>query len=310
MIAFFVYEWKFKKDGILHHGLFKQGRNFPIALTVIFAEGLTFFAANAYYAFEVSIFTGEDLLIAGLHYAVTFGGALIFAFLAGFYSVKRKAVRLPIFVGFALILIFNICMATSDPSAKDSSLWGFAVILGAGIGIILPTIMVAAQLCTPPDLIAETSALVLSTRALGGTIGLAINNALFNSTLAVQIPKKIAAAVIPLGLPPTSIGALIEALTTQNSALLAKIPKITPKIIGAAANALLQAYSLGFRYCWIAAGCFCFVAVVGKSLHHRPLAESVLMPPQLACSSTIPSKSSTHISTRRQNRKSPKSRPR
>ena len=274
MIAFFVYEWRFKKDGILHHGLFTQNRNFSIALLVIFAEGVTFFAANSYYAFEVSVFKQQDLLIAGLHFGLVFLISLLFALIAGAYSIKTKTVRLPTFVGFLLILIFNICMGTSNPSTSDSTFWGFAVILGMGIGIILPTIMVTAQLSTPPHLISTASALVLAARSFGATVGLAVNNAIFNSTLSTQLPKKIAAAVLPLGLPPTSIGGLIGALTTQNQALLAKIPGVTPPIIGAAANALLQAYSVSFRYCWIAAACFCFVAVVGKSNPHS-LVEAV-----------------------------------
>ena len=265
MVAFFVYEIRFKKDGILHHGLFTQNRNFPLALLVIFAEGLTFFAANSYYAFEVSVFQHEDLLIAGLHFGVVFLLSMMFALFAGVYSVKTKTIRLPTFTGFLLILVFNICMATSSPSTSGGALWGYGVFLGAGLGIILPTIMVTAQLSTPPDQISTASALVLCARSFGATVGLAINNAIFNSTLGTQIPKKIAAAVLPLGLPPTSIGGLIGALTTQNQALLAKIPGVTPPIIGAAGNALLQAYSIGFRYCWISAACFCFVAVVGKS---------------------------------------------
>ena len=263
MTAFFVYEVRFKKDGILHHGLFTQDRNFPLALLVIFAEGVTFFAANSYYAFEVSVFKQDDLLIAGLHFGLVFLISMIFALVAGTYSVKTKTIRLPTFAGFLLILVFNICMATSSPSTNTSALWGYGVFLGAGLGIILPTIMVTAQLSTPPDLISTASALVLCARSFGATVGLAINNAIFNSTLSTQIPKKIAAAVLPLGFPPTSMGVLIGALTTQDQALLGKIPGITPPIIGAAANALLQAYALSFRYCWISAACFCFVAVVG-----------------------------------------------
>ena len=266
MVAFFVYEWRFKKDGLLHHGLFKQGRNFPIALAVIFAEGVAFFAANSYYAFEVSVFTGSDLLIAGLHFGLLFLTSILCALLAGIWSQKTKTVKLPMVIGFCCILIFFICMATSHPSTPDGALWAFAAILGVGTGIILPTIMVAAQLSTPADLIAETSALVLATRSLGGTVGLAVNNAIFTSTLETQIPAKIANAVLPLGLPITSLKGLIGALTTQDEALLAQVPGVTPSIIGAAAGALTQAYSISFRYCWIASACFCFVALVGRHL--------------------------------------------
>lgn len=134
MIAFVIYEWKFQNHGMLHHKLFQRGRNFPLALVLIFTEGLTFFAANAYYAFEVSVFKSDDLLIAGLHFGVTFLVGNIFAFLAAMFSMRLRMVKLPIFAGFVFILIFNICMATSTPSTSDGALWGFGAILGVGIG--------------------------------------------------------------------------------------------------------------------------------------------------------------------------------
>jgi hypothetical protein len=180
-------------------------------------------------------------------------------------SSKTRTLRTPTAVGFACILIFNICMAAAGGTAPHNAYWGFAVILGAGIGIILPAIMVVAQLSTPPDLISTASALVIAARGVGGTVGLAINNAIFNSTVATEIPKRIAAAVIPLGLPPSSIGQLIGALTSQNTAALAKVPGASPQIIGAAAGALTSAYNVGFRNAWIAACCFCVVAIIGKS---------------------------------------------
>ena len=52
-ICLIIYETKFKKDGMFHHKLFEH-RNFPIALFCIFAEGAAFFAANTYFAFQVS----------------------------------------------------------------------------------------------------------------------------------------------------------------------------------------------------------------------------------------------------------------
>lgn len=47
------YEALVKKDGMFHHGLFTRNRNFSIALFCVFAEGVAFFAANIYFAFQV-----------------------------------------------------------------------------------------------------------------------------------------------------------------------------------------------------------------------------------------------------------------
>ena len=263
ILAFIVYEWRFTKTGILNHGLFHT-RNFPLALLTIFCEGIVFFTSNSYFAFEVGVVTGHDLLLSGLPYGVTFLSAMLVAGLVGPFSSRFKSLRVPIAVGFVLMMIFNICMASTYNKKLDGAYWGFAVILGAGIGLILPLVMVVAQLSTPPELISSASALVIAVRSLGGTVGLAINNAIFNSALSTEIPKRIAAAVLPLGLPPSSLGMLIGALAGNDQALLAHVPGATPQIIGAAAQALVQAYGIGFRNCWIAGCCFAAVAVVGK----------------------------------------------
>lgn len=277
LIGFAIYEWRFKKDGVLHHDFFHD-RNFLWALLTIFVEGLVFFTANNFFAFEVSIFTQQDLLLSGLHFGMAFIGGLVFAFLAALYSSKRKVLRMPITVGFSCILIFNICMAATSGYNPGKAFWGFGAILGVGLGIILPLIMVTAQLCTPPSLISTASALIIAVRALGGTVGLAIDTAIFNSALSTEIPEKIAAAALPLGLPPSSLGMLIGGLTAHDEEILAHVPGITPQIISAASQALVRAYGVGFRNCWIAASCFCAVAVIGMYPHSqldRPLIRTV-----------------------------------
>lgn len=265
LIAFGVYEWRFTSTGLLHHGLFRMGRNFPFALAIIFAEGVAFFAANQYYAYQIGVLLSQNLLIAGLHYGVMFLSAMVFALLGGLYSAKRKSVKSVACLGMTLMTVFMVCMAaTARPSTPDVAYWILAIVLGAGIGFILPTIMVIAQLSTPLELIAETSALVLSIRSIGATVGLAINNAIFTSSLSTEIPSRVAAAVIPLGLPVTSIGALIEALESESAAAIAAVPGATAQIAGAAGEAVLQSYAISFRWAWVCSACFCAVGAISE----------------------------------------------
>lgn len=268
LIGFGIFEWRFKKDGILNHDLFRD-RNFLWSLILIFVEGLVFWTANSYFAFEVSTFTQQDLLIAGLHFGIAFLSGMLFSFLSSLYSSKRKALKMPLVLGFGFLLLFNVCLAATAGFNPGNGFWAFGVILGMGLGIILPLTMVVAQLCTPPALISSASALIIAVRSLGGTVGLAVNVAIFNSALATEIPSKIAAAALPLGLPPTSLGMFIGGLTTHNETIISHVPGVTPEIIGAGANALVRAFGVGFRNCWIAASCFGAVAVIGTYPHNH-----------------------------------------
>lgn len=60
LVLFVLYEWRIKKDGMVHHDLFSRDRNFAIALGCIFAEGLFYFSANAYFPYEVGVLYATD----------------------------------------------------------------------------------------------------------------------------------------------------------------------------------------------------------------------------------------------------------
>lgn len=264
LTAFVIYEWRFKKDGILHHDLFRT-RNFALGLGTIFAEGLSFFAVNSYFIYQVVVFTQDDAFIAGIHYLVVYVVAILVGSALALYMARSRTIRLPGTIGFGLILAFFICMATATPSTPAGVFWGYPVILGAGFGGVNTAIFVAVQLSTPPDMISTASALVIAFRSLGGVVGLAINNAIYNDSLSSNVGKKIAAATLPLGLPPSSLGALIAALTTHDDNSLAAVPGVTSSIIAAAERALVAAFGVAFRNAWIASASFMAVATASKS---------------------------------------------
>jgi hypothetical protein len=57
---------------------------------------------------------------------------------------------------------------------SHTAVWGYPVLLGFGFGWSLTLLITAAQMSAPPELIAITSGLMLASRSLGGSIGLAI----------------------------------------------------------------------------------------------------------------------------------------
>ncbi|KFY91333.1 hypothetical protein V500_04719 [Pseudogymnoascus sp. VKM F-4518 (FW-2643)] len=270
--ALIVYETRFKKDGMFHHGLFSNGRNFSIALFGVFVEGLVFFAANNYFAFQASILYETDPLRVGARYGINFILYAIFAVLGGAYCATTKQVKIPTVVAFVSMIIFFILMATAGPSSGDH-VWGYPVFLGIGLGTCLCTLVTVAQLSTPRELIATTSGLMISVRSFGGSIGLAIYNAILTGKLNSNLGPKIAAAVLPLGLPESSLPDFITALNNQNTEALGKIPGVTGQVIGAGVGGLREAYTLGFRFIWVAAGCFTVAAAVAGIFLIDPVKE-------------------------------------
>lgn len=124
------------------------------------------------------------------------------------------------------------------------------------------------------------------------------DNAIFVGKLNANLGSKIAAAVLPLGLPESSLPDFITALNNQNTAALGKIPGVTGQIIGAGVGGLREAYTLGFRFIWVAGACFTVAAVVGTSTFSVLLFFGItrLINSQLVSSSLTLSRSSTTAS--------------
>jgi MFS family permease len=259
-----VYETRFKKDGMFHHMLFNRGRNFALALGCIFVEGVVFFTCTGYYPFQVSVLYTSDPLLSGLRFSVLFLVGCVSTIIAGWYCSKKKSLRLPIVASFVCFIVFNALMATTTPGS-DTEVWGYICIFGFSLGVCLNGLVTVAQFGTPPAMIAVATGLVIGIRSLGGAIGLAIYNAIFTPTLSHGLAQKVPAAVLPLGLPPSSLGPFMAGLLANNATALSGVPGISESIIAAGGHAVLEAYSVGFRYVWIAAGCFSVVGLIGMS---------------------------------------------
>jgi hypothetical protein len=91
------------------------------------------------------------------------------------------------------------------------------------------------------------------------------DNAIFTAKLTSNLGPKIAEAVLPLGLPASSLPQFIDGLASENNTLVGMAPGVTPRIIEAGVGGLYEAYSQGFRYVWISAGVFMFVSAIGES---------------------------------------------
>lgn len=264
LIAFVIYEWKFKTDGMLNHALWTS-RNLGLSMGIIFVEGFVFFAGNQYLGYQASIFNGYDPLLSGLHFSVLLAISLFLALLIGAYSSKMKSLRWPITVGFGLVLIFTIMMSTANPNTPPSALWCYPLLAGSGFGFVVPLIMVAGQLTTPWHLISLTSGLLIATRSLGGAVALAVSKPALNSALSTHLGPSVAAAALPLGLPESSLGMLIGALTARDNNLLAHVPGLTDEIRQAAWRAVQESFSIGFRNIWLVNVAAAALAVLGKT---------------------------------------------
>lgn len=263
-LAFFCfYEARMTTEGILSHALFVQ-RNFGLGLCTNALEGLAFFTSNSYLAYEAQTLAQLDFFQASVRFMMLFLASIVFAILSGVFVSWQSSVREPAFLGFTCLAVFSALMATVKPSTTPNVYWGYPLLGGAGLGLLNTSLVVTVQMATPAALISDSTALGYAARALGGCVGLVVNHAIFTSTLSTQIPRKISAAVLPLGLPASELAPLIQGISSGDSSILSGMSGVTTEIMSAAQSGALEAYQLAFRNAWIAALSFSVAAMAGK----------------------------------------------
>ena len=179
----------------------------------------------------------------------------------GYSSTKLRTIREPLFVGFLIFTAGIVGLATVQPKDSTNTIV-FAGLAGIGFGAPLILIIAGVQLSTPHHLIATATAVTTSSRAVAATVFTAIYAAALSSRLPKEIAKYVPKAALGAGLPPSSLPAFIAALAGNEPAALAKVPGVTPKIIGAGVVALKQALADSIRVVYIIAAPFGALACI------------------------------------------------
>ncbi|KAJ1677158.1 hypothetical protein EV182_006752, partial [Spiromyces aspiralis] len=95
--------------------------------------------------------------------------------------------RLLVAVGFALCTVGHGVLLLLRPGASLGKQLGLQILAGIGVGIVFPSTIVAAQVAASPDMMAVSTTIVVFTRLLGGSIGLAILDAVYYNTLRPRL---------------------------------------------------------------------------------------------------------------------------
>ncbi|THX01120.1 MFS general substrate transporter [Aureobasidium pullulans] len=256
-IVCLIYEWKGTKTGFLDHRLFQNGRNFPLCMILIAVEGSLFYLMNNIYPSQVNgIWETPGTIKANAYLLPFFMVITVISPFLSVYVTKYRDVKWPIFIGFISFSASVIGLALSGTSGKLGL--AFNGVGGLGFAPVLILIMVWVQNSTPPLFIGTASALTISSRTLGGTVGLGIANAIYGSLTNTQIPEAIVAAVAPLGFNPQHLGQLIGFYFSGQG--LDKIPGINGQILGAGLEALHKTEAHAYKIVWLSFLPGCIIA--------------------------------------------------
>lgn len=179
----------------------------------------------------------------------------------GYTSTKFRTIREPLFFGFLVFTAGIVGIATTQPNTS-TNLVIFAGLTGIGFGAPLILVIAGVQLCSPHDLFVTATAVMTSARGVGASIFIAIYAAALDKRLETKLPAYVGKAALTAGLPVASVRLFVEALAGGDTAALAKIPGVTPRIIAAGVAALKHAYVDSIRVVYMIAAPFGAVACI------------------------------------------------
>ncbi|KIW21582.1 hypothetical protein PV08_02162 [Exophiala spinifera] len=260
--AFVVWEWKGAKYPMVPRDLFAGQRVVAIALAVAFVSGMNFYSMINFAPLTYSTVFDPDPIqvgVKGLGYsiAITVGASVMNAALTILKGHNREI----LLVSCVLMTAFTGSMAAVKPDNPGLAV-ALATVAGFGIGgVIVPSATIAMTAC-PDSLIATATALTLTIRFVGGSIGYSIYYNVFTEKLTSKLPTTVGAYAVQAGLPESSVAEFVASFLTA-PATAANVTGVTPAILQAATVGSRWGYADALRYVWYVSIPFGVLSVVG-----------------------------------------------
>ncbi|KAK3820057.1 MAG: major facilitator superfamily domain-containing protein [Benniella sp.] len=153
---------------------------------VNFLTGMGFLGVIFYSPIYFQVVKGVGATASGLHLLPMVLGLVVASIASGAVLNKVKDYRIFIWIGTIMMSIgIGLCMLLDADSGMGQQI-GFLLIVGLGIGLILQTVMLAAQAAVEKEEMAIVTALCGFFNSIGGGIGIAMCSALFNNHLGSE----------------------------------------------------------------------------------------------------------------------------
>ncbi|WP_159621771.1 MDR family MFS transporter [Ruania rhizosphaerae] len=209
-IGLFIVAEQRAQDPLLPLHLFKN-RTFAIASGVGLVIGMSMFAALGFLPTFLQMATGSGVTQSGMQMLPMMVGVMLTSIASGLAIVRLGRYRIFPIVGMAVVTlgVMWLTRLTGDISIALFSLMIF--VLGAGLGLVMQTIVLAVQNSVDPREIGTATSANNFIREIGAAVGTALFSTIFTSRLVDNLTEGFAGA----GIDPAAAGAGVDSLTPQ-----------------------------------------------------------------------------------------------
>ena len=235
------------------------------ASAVAFLTGVSMFAVLTYVPLFVQ---------AGLGGAIDDGRNVLYAFMiplvagaivGGQLTTRSTGYRPILTVGLVMLSIGLFLLTGVTASSPFTQLMQYGAVMGFGLGITFPVVVLAVQYAVPRTQIGVASSLAQFMRNIGGTIGLAVLGALqvnaFGGQLATalqNVPSQFRAQAEAFLGDPNLVGRILAspAALQQATASYPGLAQLIPAVRDSFASSVTPIFwaGLGFALCSVVAG--------------------------------------------------------
>lgn len=186
----FLMQERRAEEPILPLDLFKN-HTFSLTSALGFIIGAGMFGAIVMLPLYLQVVQGDSATVAGLKLIPFMLGIVSMSIVSGkMISKHGHYKRFPV-MGLAIMTVGIALLSTLNETTPFWQLSIYAVLIGAGLGLSMQTIVIALQNAVEmKDLGIATSANTFF-RSIGSTIGVALFGSLYASRLAINLPKGV-----------------------------------------------------------------------------------------------------------------------
>ncbi|KAL1877918.1 hypothetical protein Daus18300_002271 [Diaporthe australafricana] len=260
LVAFGVYEWKGRTDGLIAHVFFRRNANFALSTFAFAVEGWIFYSAVNSVVPQIVLNLGFEtdawkISIRQLSYSLL---TLVTSIPITWYATAYKDMKSPLLLTFGIFLVVTICYACIKPSWSTPQIV-FNVLAGIGQSGPLTLLVACVQFTAPHAFLSTATGMAFSARAIGGAFGSAVLNVIINGRLASNYAPAVSKAAVDAGLPSSSISDLLTAL---ESGILTGVSGATPAVWSAAVDESRWQYAKAYQLAWASVIPFVVLAIV------------------------------------------------
>ncbi|KAI9709983.1 MAG: hypothetical protein M1820_003061 [Bogoriella megaspora] len=252
LVAFIVWEGWFAKYPMFPKRLKQAPRILTLTLIITFISGANFFSVLLFWPTQAFNVYGHNPVGVGVRgipigFSILAGACIVLWLLSVFRGHNRE-----LMIVSTLFMTAGIGALSVARPDNLATLWIILIIAGLGIGgIVVPASIITTIIC-PDDLIATVSALTLSIRVIGGSIGYC---AYYNVFIQKFIPAATyyIGGVMELKLNITDTAAITEAITLTGASLIDELRMVPGLESDAAWSAVVAAGQLAYAeaYKWV-----------------------------------------------------------